>query len=554
VLGYHYRALERFVEEERVEADGSLYRCACAAGVDELLADHRACVLRLEQELLSGELAGGVGALRAALCGPLQLLPELHALASALRREKLAGGPLLALLAERRAARGGASVALGRLAWHADAAALRQLAAWTLHGELSDPHAEFFVTRLLPEAADEAAAAAAEEADGGAAAWHSTFGLRHAQPLPPWLDLSGAEAALFVGRVTRTLGAPRGRFAHTPPSQLLPDALREGWAARLRALAAAPALRRDAVEAALGATRAEAEAALWQLVGGRARLAAHLVALRDYLLLGRGELFAALEEERQAGLPCQAAWAAAGQRCGADADPLWPLVRLLPAGAGGWEALALGFGCEWPLGCVLSPAALAQLSALSRALLRLRAAAAALQRAWAPLRRGGPRPRLAAALALRARSEALLAAWASYLQASVVEPAHAQLLQRCAAAGEPGGGGWGEAARAVAAFVAALRGGALLELPPVAAALEELALQALALERLAADAVAAGAGAPVGAAGELAGLQAGWARAAAALVAALRGVLAGAGTRAPMLRLLLDQLGAGLLGEDAAAG
>jgi hypothetical protein len=544
VLGQHYRALERHVATEWSGSGGSLYRQACACGIDELLTDYRCTVLQLEQELLSGELSGGLSSLTYVLRSQLVLLPALHTLTA----QYAAGGELLTLLHEKRALCGAPSLAhaFGRLAWHANAAALRQLAAWTLHGSLCDPHGEFFITRLLPEAADESEEAAADEADGGAASWHSTFGLRPSQPLPPWLDIAGAEAALFCGRVVRTLDAPRGRFSHLQAPELLPDKLREKWAARLRDLAGTVSLERDAVEAALGLMRAEAADALWALVGVHAGLTGHLQALRDYLLLGRGDLFSALEEERVEGgaeADPHAAWSAAADRSGVTADPLFAHIQLLPAApaaGGGWEGLALGYRCEWPLGLVLSPSSLATLSAVSQHLLRQRAAAAALQRIWAPLRRGRPRRGACGALALRARAEALLSAWAAYVHASVAAPAYAQLQLRVKGAGQPGGGGWGEAARAVAGLVAALRGGMFLELPPVVDALAALADNAHALELLVVQALLTGAAAPLDTL-QLAQLQESWERAAIGLLAALRG-LAGAGGRAPSLRLLLEHL------------
>jgi hypothetical protein len=550
--------------EQTRRADESFYRRACACGVDEIMDDYRLSLLELEQELLCGQLSTGPASLNARLRPQLTLLPALHSLVSTLRRERLGGSALLSLLAERRDCAGAPALqaALGRLCWHADGAALRQLQAWLLHGVLRDPCAEFFVVRLSEQAEEGAATAAAVE-DGGAANWHSSFGLRLAQPLPPWLELGGAEAALFCGRAVRFLEQPRGAFAHLGAGSaqpLLPAATRAEWAAQLAQLAACERLERAAVEHLLLRLLREAGAMLWALLGRRAQLTEHLAALRDFLLLGRGDFFAAFLEEAEADAPpcdqqrLQTAWAAAAQRGGCADCPFFSRVALHfdappeqeqepPAESAAdalWRSLRLHYAVPWPLGALLPPSALAAYSALGVHLMRLQRSRRQLASCWLPLRRGAAAGQRTAALALRQRMDGLLAAWEAYVQAAVLQPAHDQLLRASREAQD-----WGEAARAHAAFLAAAQGGTFLELRPVAEALAGVMRFARRLAQLVQAAQAAPAAEPLQHA-QLAQLEQQWRRSAQQLLAALRGgskaSAQNTAARAPSLRMLLERL------------
>jgi gamma-tubulin complex component 4 len=529
-------------------------------------------------------VSAGPAALSAALRDYAALLPPLHGLAATLARRHAGGAALLTLLATRCASAGAPplAAAYARLAWHARHAAFAQLTAWCVHGALSDAHGEFFIVPTAAAAApvaapaadgasgDASSAAAAAEDDGGAAEWHGAFSLS-LQALPPWMELPTAEAALFCGRAVRVLRAPRGAaLAAGPASELAPSAATAAAAARLAALACSPEAARVEVDAAVGALRDDIASRLWTLMVRRAALPAHLKALRDYFLMARGDFYAVFLDEARAllALPPRAAgassalaapFAAAAAKSTAGDDPLFSRVHIAfdaaPATAGGagavstacipsldgWDGVCLRYAVDWPLGLLLTPSALATYNSLFQYLFRLRRAQAALAGAWVALRRGPPRR--APAAALRHRMDALLSAWASYVAAEVLAPAHAALLARVAGAHD-----WGDAARAHAAFLSAARGGTFLDLRPVAKSLEALLQLALSLaahvraETAGGGAVGADGGAA--AASRVAELEAHWKRQAATLVAVLRGPqLAGAGGgRAPALRLFLARV------------
>ena len=128
----------------------------------------------------------------------------------------------------------------------------------------------------------------------GAARWHESHRVA-LERIPPGVELSTAEAISFIGRGVRVLTHPtksasmRGNF----------DA--EAYAARstrrVRALAAAPAFDPRAFEAEVEVMRAEIAEALGEVLLRESGLVSHLAAMRDFYLLGKGDLYATFLDE-----------------------------------------------------------------------------------------------------------------------------------------------------------------------------------------------------------------------------------------------------------------
>ena len=525
-------------------------RRALAVGVDELVTAYRARVLDLEQELLTGAtLYGGAllssfdsclpgrlppstAALGAALTQESNLLPAVHGLIASVRREALAGGPLLCRLAER--AQGAGDPQLGtaytRLLWHVNVAVVRHMTSWMAHGELTDSCGEFFIGRVP---ADDAPGAPSTSDDGGASEWHSTFQLRLAH-VPPWLDVHTAEGVLFVGKAARMLSPTVGGgpstshgLAEEVALALRPPGVAVDVAVRTKVLLLPPTLERSQVEACVQALRDDAAQRLWTLLVHHGQLPAHLAALRAYLLCGKGDLLDTFLEEakpllsqppRPSGASAALAvpFASAAGKSSAGEDPLFGRVHITfgtpapvtvtpapatpqpvtatpptgqeaPPGGGryvpcldGWDPVTLTYDREWPLGVLLTPGAMDVYSSLFQYLFRLKRAQTALARAWTPLRRAAPGRGGGGALALRHRMDALLGAWAQYCHVDVVEPAHGELLRAVDAAQD-----WGAASRAHATCLATMQSGLLLDVKAVATSLEALVQLALAMQALA---------------------------------------------------------------------
>jgi len=341
--------------------------------------------------------------------------------------------------------------ALRALRARCERALYQQLLAWTVHGLLVDPHGEFFVrpvrgaggdggvwlggddraVELDPRDGDFSSDVATflprgedGDGDGGESEWHRGFQVS-LEALPPGVELPAAEATLFVGRAVRVLTRPRGAFRG---DSLLPESTSAEATAALRRLARSDGeFHRAAFEAAVEAIRRPVAARLGRLVVTDARLLAHLEALRNYHLLGRGDFFQAFFDEAANLLSAPprpataeadmiAPFAQAALKSSASDDPLVANFRLRfrPEGDAraegseyanfeyastspvdayrvpsfdGWDALELEYRVPWPLGLLLTRDALRRYNALHRYLFRLRRVAAALDDAWFQLRR-----------------------------------------------------------------------------------------------------------------------------------------------------------------------
>lgn len=209
----------------------------------------------------------------------------------------------------------------------------------------------------------------------------------------------------------------------------------------------------------------QVSAALNAFMTQTSQLGAHMAAIRDVMLLGRGDFFrdfleAAADLLRLPPRPDTAAadlcrpWRAAAASSGLDSDPCFRRVTVTWAKdapalalAGGraavvpvlaaarasdlcWNGVRAAYAPPWPLPLLLRPDALAVYSALFSYLFTVERAARALDETWAHLqmqrrasRRGAPAPAAAAAWALLQRMEHFVRHVQTYLKQDVVQRA-----------------------------------------------------------------------------------------------------------------------------------
>ena len=125
---------------------------------------------------------------------------------------------------------------------------------------------------------------------------------------------------------------------------------------------------RASFETLVNSLQAHVSARLWRLVVLRARLPVHLQALKDYLLLGRGDLFQSFIENTRGLVGPSMAGAPGGEHdvnepyrraallSYADDDEMFARTRLVvePGAAGeGLDAVRVHYEHEWPLGTLL---------------------------------------------------------------------------------------------------------------------------------------------------------------------------------------------------------
>ena len=295
-LGYHYETLLEFVDG--YDGVDGLYCRALKNGIDEQLAEYRDHVVKLEAELLS-EPYQPISRLRFKLRAAHWhlTLPALARFVGSICRRGggIVGGQMLVLLNERAAA-GPDQVTrcLNRLARHCHAVLYNFCTAWSLHGRLLDPYGEFFVARGGGESLDwdrSCIGGLAQENSSGSVeehAWQKEFVLRvDALPLS-YFPTSLAQQLLHVGKAVRILrrGLPsgKGRGGFT-------DEEITGFEADFEALKGAPSFHLLSFEALVRRLHKTVAGRLWHLVVVEASLLDHLAAVRDLVLLGRGELW-----------------------------------------------------------------------------------------------------------------------------------------------------------------------------------------------------------------------------------------------------------------------
>ncbi|KAF6261046.1 gamma-tubulin complex component protein [Scenedesmus sp. NREL 46B-D3] len=415
---------------------------------------------------------------------------------------------------------------LQRLLWHVNQVLFNQL-TMMVHGLLADEGNEFFIR---PREAHKTAAAACSSSSSSRTTharpahccqaersrsevetykdWHEAFEVA-LHELPPGVTPHLATSVEFVGRAVRLLRAPPasaklkqlqqscssfGRSARAssagvaadqqqllqqqwaaleqPQQQLLPHEDTLAFALALRVLQQQPVFSQAALERTVEAIRADVASRLWQLLVVQAGLMRHLGAVKDYLLLARGDFFqcfladaakllAGVPREKTANDDLAVPWQSAAMKSTAQDDPGFKLFRLVlrpkPAAAGSaggparglavpsfdsnWDGLALEAELPWPLGVLLTPRHMERYNALFQLLLQLKRVQLALEQAWQELGRlcgrgggGTSASDISPLLQLRQHMGHLISNLQIYLQLDVVESNYAKLQEKVAAA------------------------------------------------------------------------------------------------------------------------
>ncbi len=202
------------------------------------------------------------------------------------------------------------------------------------------------------------------------------------------------------------------------------------------------------LERALDAMHRDASALLWRHLTKEHGLRATLKALKDYFLLGRGEIWHALVEELRPHLGAppakhldlQAALQLAAS--GVETDAFLPRLRLcLPAGAAGapsayeaWRGLSLRLEVSGPLRLLLHPRSIQQYNELFGFLWVVKRVQIELQKAWASQTTIGAMPHAQRAALmplwrLRAHMSFLVDNLQYYLQVDVLDVQWLQLTR-----------------------------------------------------------------------------------------------------------------------------
>uniref|UniRef100_A0A8D3CTM9 Gamma-tubulin complex component n=1 Tax=Scophthalmus maximus TaxID=52904 RepID=A0A8D3CTM9_SCOMX len=355
----------------------------------------------------------------------------------------------------------------------------KQLAAWMLHGLLLDKSEEFFV-KQGPSAGGAAANQEEEEEDLGLGGLSGKqlrelqdlrlieeenmlapslqqFSLR-TEMLPSYIPIRVAEKILFVGESVQMFE----NHNHSPSiAGSILKHQEDTFAAGLHKLKQQSLFSLVDFENLIDRIRSTVAEHLWTLMVEESDLLEQLKIIKDFYLLGRGELYQVFIDLAQHMLKMpptavtehdvNVAFQQAAHKVLLDDDNLLPLLHLTVDYQGkdgkatppqdtspreapptGWAALGLIYRVQWPLHILFTPAVLEKYNVVFRYLLSLRRVQSQLQHCWAlQMQRKHLHSSQTDAVKWRLRNHMafLIDNLQYYLQVDVLESQFSQLLQ-----------------------------------------------------------------------------------------------------------------------------
>ncbi|MGH0176279.1 UNVERIFIED_CONTAM: hypothetical protein FKN15_010576 [Acipenser sinensis] len=364
----------------------------------------------------------------------------------------------------------------------------KQLAAWMLHGLLLDQSEEFFV-KQGPSAGGGPPAPEEDDEDLGIGGLSGKqlrelqdlrlieeenmlapslqqFSLR-AEMLPSYIPARVAEKILFVGESVQMF---ENQNQNPSRSGSILKHQEDLFAAELHRLKQQPLFSLVDFENLIDGIRSTVAEHLWTLMVEEADLLGQLKIVKDFFLLGRGELFQVFIDQAQHMLKTpptavtehdvNVAFQQSAHKVLLDDDNLLPLLHLTidyqgkepkeaagsregvtpprdpsprEAPPSGWAALGMAYKVQWPLHILFTPAVLEKYNVMFRYLLSVRRVQSELQHCWAlQMQRKHLKSNLSDAIKWRLRNHMafLVDNLQYYLQVDVLESQFSQLLQQ----------------------------------------------------------------------------------------------------------------------------
>ncbi|XP_055010891.1 gamma-tubulin complex component 4 [Boleophthalmus pectinirostris] len=407
-----------------------VYLRAFCTGLDSMLQPYRQALLDLEQEFLEDPHLT-ISHVNYKLDQFQLLFPSVMVVVETIKAQKIHGCQILETVYKHSC--GGlppVRTALEKILCVCHGVLYKQLAAWMLHGLLLDQHEEFFI-RQGPSGAGSSTNQDEEEDDlclGGLSGKQlrelqdlrlieeenmlapslQQFSLR-TEMLPSYIPVRVAEKILFVGESVQMFE----NHNHSPSRAGSILKHREDvFASELHRLKQQPLFSLVDFENLIDHIRSTVAEHLWTLMVEEADLIEQLKIIKDFFLLGRGELYQVFIDLAQQMLKTpptlkthsdvNVAFQQAAHKVLLDDDNLLPLLHLTvdyqskdkdPAPgpdssprdppASGWAALGLSYRVQWPLHILFTPAVLEKYNVVFRYLLSVRRVQSQLQHLWA---------------------------------------------------------------------------------------------------------------------------------------------------------------------------
>uniref|UniRef100_A0A7N6A4Q1 Gamma-tubulin complex component n=1 Tax=Anabas testudineus TaxID=64144 RepID=A0A7N6A4Q1_ANATE len=465
-----------------------IYLRAFCTGLDSMLQPYRQALLDLEQEFL-GDPHLTISHVNYKLDQFQLLFPSVIVVVETIKSQKIHGCQILETVYKHSC--GGlppVRMALEKILAVCHGVMYKQLAAWMLHGLLLDQSEEFFV-KQGPSAGGAAANQEEEEEDLGLGGLSGKqlrelqdlrlieeenmlapslqqFSLR-TEMLPSYIPIRVAEKILFVGESVQMFE----NHNHSPSrAGSILKHQEDMFAAELHKLKQQPLFSLVDFENLIDRIRSTVAEHLWTLMVEESELLEQLKIIKDFYLLGRGELYQVFIDLAQQMLKTpptavtehdvNVAFQQAAHKVLLDDDNLLPLLHLTVDYQGkdskdvsgsrdgatppqdtsprespptGWAALGLTYKVQWPLHILFTPAVLEKYNVVFRYLLSVRRVQSQLQHCWAlQMQRKHLKSSQTDAVKWRLRNHMafLIDNLQYYLQVDVLESQFSQLLQQ----------------------------------------------------------------------------------------------------------------------------
>ncbi|KAL8582302.1 hypothetical protein ACOMHN_037059 [Nucella lapillus] len=295
-----------------------LYMRSFCRGLDMVLADYRDALLSLEQQILRDPHLP-VSHLQYSLQEFQLLFPALSTVLQQIISHRAHGCYLLDILYKNSVC-GLPKVkdALERILHVCHGVLLKQLCAWMIHGLSHDPHREFFIQAVSATAhRKDNVSTASQEEEGelgimgvtgrqmqamrsvgvweGQSAQQTGMFVIQADLLPAYIPMRVASKILFVGESVQMFETNQqnnrqhsGQFMKEREAEFTRD---------IQKLAQNPTFSGSAFEALVDKIRLHVAEHLWVVVVQEGALTGELRVMKDFFLLGRGELYLAFIDQ-----------------------------------------------------------------------------------------------------------------------------------------------------------------------------------------------------------------------------------------------------------------
>ncbi|XP_043933472.1 gamma-tubulin complex component 4 isoform X2 [Protopterus annectens] len=458
-----------------------IYLRAFCTGLDSMLQPYRQALLDLEQEFLADPHLS-ISHINYSLDQFQLLFPSVMVVVEQIKSQKIHGCQILETV-HKHSCVGLPPVrtALEKILAVCHGVMYKQLSAWMLHGLLLDQYEEFFVkqgacsgsTPVQPEEEEEDLGIGGLtgkqlrelqdlrliEEENMLAPSLKQFSLR-AELLPSYIPVRVAEKILFVGESVQMF--ENQNVTPTRSGSILKNQ-EDMFATELHRLKQQPVFSLLDFENLVDKIRSTVAEHLWKLMVEESDLLGQLKIIKDFYLLGRGELFQAFIDIAQVMLntppsavtehDVNVALQQSAHKVLLDDDNILPLLHLTidypgkdhkdasqgrdmtprEAPASGWAALGLSYKVQWPLHTLFTPAVLEKYNVMFKYLLSVRRVQAELQHCWAlQMQRKHLKSNNTDAVKWRLRNHMafLVDNLQYYLQVDVLESQFSQLLQQ----------------------------------------------------------------------------------------------------------------------------